>query len=84
MLIHLNSSIIAQGHHFAGEGQVIILGFIFILFLELIIALVFLGIVRAILKIQKWRSRDSKPVSISNQSGDGSARSHNEQHRRRS
>ena len=56
MFMHLDSLIIAQGHHFAGEGIAVVQGFIFILLLELMIALVFLGIVWAILKaIQKWR-----------------------------
>jgi len=58
MLMHLNSLIIAQGHHFAGEGIAVVQGFIFILLLELIVAFAFLAVVWAILKaIQKWRSR---------------------------
>ena len=58
MLMHLNSLIIAQGHHFAGEGIAVVQGFIFILLLELIVAFAFLAVVWAILKaLQKWRLR---------------------------
>ena len=50
--MHLNILIIAQGHHFAGEGIAIAWGLIFILLLELIVAFAFLAVVWAILKAE--------------------------------
>jgi len=82
--MHLNSLIVAQGHHFAGEGEAIMWGIFFIWLLGFISALVLVAIVWGITKaIRKWRSKDLEQASISCQFGDGSARNHNERHRRR-